>query len=347
MIAAFFDFAYYPYDFISHISFVLHMGFTFLASFLVYLLCGAIFINYAQTFLSTVVRNWTPQSHQSKNNTPTMGGLLIMTALFVGIIVSAARCFSIYTCLAIIICLGFSCIGGIDDWYKIVYRAGISARVKFFSQIVISAISMVLLLMSTSFDTRIMIPFFASQGVEIGLFLYGVWGTFLLVATSNAVNLTDGLDGLATGCLIPNYLFFTGICMLHLGILSNVSAAFIGAAVIGALIGFSWFNVHPARIFMGDVGSLPLGALLAYLALISKCEILLAFTGGVFVIETLSVILQVASYKIRKKRLFRMAPFHHHLELGGWPETWVVARFTIVSYILCIVATMVYLSSYL
>lgn len=184
---------------------------------------------------------------------------------------------------------------------------------------------------------------------SLGL-LFVPWAMFLLIGASNAVNLTDGLDGLAIGSLISNFATFTGLLYvsghavfasyLHIPFMGNAEVAVIGATLIGASLGFLWYNTYPAQIFMGDVGSLALGSGLALMALMAKQELLLAIAGGLFVLETLSVILQVWSYKLRKKRIFKMAPLHHHFELLGWPEAQITVRFALVSLILCLISLM-------
>ena len=222
-----------------------------------------------------------------------------------------------------------------------------AAGVKFGLQI-LSALSVVVLwLATTGVSTTVTVPFFKSLQPDIGWWFIP-WAVFLIVGTSNAVNLTDGLDGLAIGSLMPNFLIFSLIAYLagHAGIATYLYIPFahtgeiavIGAILIGASLGFLWYNAYPAQLFMGDVGSLALGASLALMALMAKQELLLALSGGLFVFETLSVIIQVLSMRFRGKRVFHMAPIHHHFELLGWPEAKITTRFGIISLVLCLVA---------
>jgi len=199
----------------------------------------------------------------------------------------------------------------------------------------------------TSFSTELIFPFFKHCRPDLGLFFIP-WAVFILVGCSNAVNLTDGLDGLAIGSLLPNFATFTLICYLagHYGIAHYLQIPFagtaeivvIGAILIGASLGFLWYNAYPAQIFMGDVGSLALGAGLALMAIMAKQELLLSISGGLFVLETVSVMVQVLSVRYLGKRIFKMAPIHHHFELLGWPESRITTRFGIISLVLCLLA---------
>ena len=208
------------------------------------------------------------------------------------------------------------------------------------------AISM-LLVMTSTVSTSVSFPFFKHLNPDLGWLFIG-WAMFVIVACSNAVNLTDGLDGLASGVLLPNLATFAFLCYaashfiiahyLHIPFTANPEITVIGGALIGAVLGFLWFNAHPAQIFMGDVGSLSLGAALALMALMAKQEILLAIAGGIFVIETVSVMLQVLSFRYRGKRIFKMAPIHHHFELQGMHETKITTRFIIISIVLCLLS---------
>lgn len=309
-----------------------------LSSFGLSILLGNLFISKWRNWLQAGVRSWTPQSHQQKSSLPTMGGLFIfasiLLSLFLWADLSSPYLWLFVACLTL-----FGAIGGLDDWSKIKKREGISARVKFRLQIGAGVVCMIGLFSLTSFSATLHIPCM-QWTPNLGLF-YVPWGVFVLVAMSNAVNLTDGLDGLATGSLIPNYVFWGllasgiyGISGGYLPVLPELMV--IAAAVVGSLAGFFWYNAHPARVFMGDVGSLSLGAGLAFMALMAKYELLLVISGGIFVAETLSVILQVASVKLRGKRLFKMAPIHHHFELVGWSETKIVTCFTAITFFLCL-----------
>ncbi len=240
-------------------------------------------------------------------------------------------------------CTCFGVIGFLDDWSKILGKKGISAKKKFYMQIMSATIISALWYFFVNPDTTLCVPFLKNLHPALG-FLIIPWATGIMIATSNAVNLTDGLDGLATGPLLCNFATFSIIAYLagHAKFASylfipyagTAELAIIGGAMIGALLGFLWYNAHPAQIFMGDVGSLPLGAGLALIAIMARQELLLLISGGIFLMETVSVILQVLSFKFLGRRIFRMAPIHHHFELLGWQETKIVIRFWIISIIL-------------
>ncbi|NBX77785.1 phospho-N-acetylmuramoyl-pentapeptide-transferase [bacterium] len=241
----------------------------------------------------------------------------------------------------------FGGIGLLDDVYKIRFKRGISARLKFRLQLLASILVTIAWLGAKRVDCMICLPFIKSWLIPVGLFIVP-WAMFVLIGTSNAVNLTDGLDGLAIGSLIINFSVFSVISYLaghaefshylHIPFADSAEVVVVGAALIGASLGFLWFNAHPAQIFMGDVGSLSLGGALALMALISRQELLLGISGGLFVLETVSVILQYISVKYFKKRIFKMAPIHHHFELLGWPESQITMRFTIISMVLGLLA---------
>jgi len=241
----------------------------------------------------------------------------------------------------------FGALGAWDDWNKIKQQKGISAKTKWYAQIVISAIIALLLVITHAIPTTVSFPFFKNLNPSIGL-LFIPWVIFVLVGTSNAVNLSDGLDGLAMGSLIPNFATYAIISYaagnfiiasyLHIPFVDCGEMAVIAATLAGAALGFLWYNCYPAQIFMGDVGSLSLGAGLALIAIMCKQELLLPIAGGLFVLETISVMIQVFSYKQFGKRIFRMTPIHHHFELLGWPESKVTARFGIISIVLCLLA---------
>ncbi len=319
-----------------------------LTSLIFSFLWGEKFIEFSKQFFRAKARAWTPESHRMKDDMPTMGGVFIL-------------CVVICTCLLwcnltkkelwifLASLLSFGAIGGWDDWNKINYKKGISARNKLFLQCICALFIMSMIVYALHFSTTVSIPFFKWLNPDIGLFFIP-WGMFLLVGTSNAVNLTDGLDGLAIGSLIPNFATFSIIAYAagHYGIASYLHIPFahsaelsvIGSALVGASIGFLWYNTYPAQIFMGDVGSLALGTSLALMALMTKQELLLPIAGGLFVIEALSVIIQVFSYKYLGKRMFKMAPIHHHFELLGWQESKITIRFCIISFILCLLTLM-------
>lgn len=289
-----------------------------------------------------VVRDDGPRSHLTKSGTPTMGGLLILVSLTVSVLLWQDLSNS-FTWIALASLLGFGLIGFLDDYLKIFRKSsdGLQARFKFTAQTLLSLLIMVFLYLNANEHTTLLyLPFFKNPVLDMGVF-YIPFGMLLLVGTSNAVNLTDGLDGLATGLVLLVGITFAIISYLagradyaaYLQIPylpESAELTILCAALTGASIGFLWYNAHPAEVFMGDTGSLSLGGLIGVLALMTKKEILLIVIGGVFVLEALSVIIQVGSYKLRKKRVFRMAPLHHHFEKKGWDETKVVVRFWIL-----------------
>ncbi len=297
------------------------------------------------------VRSDGPESHQSKSGTPTMGGLLIILAVAVAVLLWSDL-HNLYTWLALGSLLLFGLIGFLDDVLKIKYRNsdGLPAWVKFWSQVLVaSAAALVLYFTGNPETTRLYVPFFKFAVVDLGV----AWlplAIIYVVYWSNAVNLADGLDGLATGLMIIALIAFSILTYLsgRADWSAYLSIPFIkgsgeltvfNLALIGACVGFLWFNSHPAEIFMGDVGSLALGGVLGVLSLIVKKEVLLLVIGGVFMMEVLSDVLQVGYFKLTKgRRLFKMAPIHHHFELKGWKETKVVTRFWILGGIFAIVA---------
>src|SRR5215471_6622264 len=286
------------------------------------------------------IREDTPQRHQTKQGTPTMGGVLILAALL-GTTLLWANLGNRYIWVAVLTTAGFGAIGVWDDWKKIRTRKGLPARAKLGLQIVFwqSAVN---------WTPVLAIPFLKGWVVNLG-WLWIPFAMLVVIGASNAVNLTDGLDGLAIGPVIMAGGAFGVLAYLtgnfraadYLKIL-NVRGAgeltvFCGA-LIGAAIGFLWFNCHPAEVFMGDAGSLALGGAIGTLAVLTKAELLLPLIGGLYVVEALSVIIQVASFKMTGRRVFRMAPLHHHYELSGWPEPKIVVRFWIVSFALALLA---------
>ena len=288
------------------------------------------------------VRTDGPRTHLAKSGTPTMGGVLIIIALAVSMILWQ-EITSLYTWTVLLAAGGFGVLGFVDDFLKITRgnSDGLRAGVKFSGQIVVSfAVMLLIVITGNSETTRLYIPFFKNAVLDMGL-LYIPFGMLLIAGMSNAVNLTDGLDGLAAGLVIIAAAAFAALAYLtghsefaqylYIPFLSGSGELTISAAaMLGASVGFLWFNTHPAEVMMGDTGSLTLGGLLAVFALMLKKEILLLIIGGVFVIETLSVIIQVLYFKRTGRRVFRMAPLHHHFELSGWAESKVVARFWII-----------------
>jgi phospho-N-acetylmuramoyl-pentapeptide-transferase len=302
-------------------------------------------LNYHQ--IGQVVRTDGPQSHFSKAGTPTMGGALILVSIVLSTLIWADLS-NAYVWVTMLVTVLFGAIGWVDDFRKVFRKdpRGLPAKWKYFWQSVIG-LGAALFLYYTATDpvqTAYIVPFFKDVAIETGL-LFVVITYFVIVGSSNAVNLTDGLDGLAIlptvmvgGALgIIAYLSGHAEFSVYLNIPTVTGAGelviFCGA-LLGAGLGFLWFNTYPAQVFMGDVGALALGAALGIVAVISRHEIVLFIMGGIFVMETVSVILQVASFKLTGKRIFRMAPLHHHFELKGWPEPRVIVRFWIITVML-------------
>ena len=290
------------------------------------------------------IRSDGPSTHLSKAGTPTMGGVLILFSLTFATLLLADLT-NAHVWLALGVTLGFGMVGFIDDYQKLTRHnsAGISGRQKLAAQFVIALVAAIVLAFLPGFSSTVTVPFLKDVRPDLGWF-YIPFATLVVVGASNAVNLTDGLDGLAIGPVIitgATYAIFTYVSG-HIEIAKYLQIPYIpGAGEVavfcGALaaagLGFLWFNAYPAQMFMGDIGSLSLGSALGMAALISKQEVVLVIAGGVFVVEAASVIFQVGSYKLRKKRIFRMAPLHHHFELLGWPEPLIIVRFWIVSII--------------
>lgn len=294
------------------------------------------------------VRDDGPQTHLVKAGTPTMGGALILMSIVLTTLLWADLS-NRYIWVVLLTTLGFGVIGWIDDYRKVVYRnpKGLPASVKFFWQSVIAIVVAVYLALTAemSAQTDMIVPFFKEIAIPLGVTGFVILTYFVIVGTSNAVNLTDGLDGLAImptvmiSSALAVFAYVTGhvVFAKYLGIpyIPNTGelSVFCGA-LAGAGLAFLWFNAYPAEVFMGDVGALALGAALGIVTVIVRQEIVLVIMGGVFVVEALSVMLQVASFKLLGKRIFRMAPLHHHYELKGWKENQVVVRFWIITLIL-------------
>ena len=300
--------------------------------------------------LGQPVRDDGPATHLLKAGTPTMGGALILTAISVATVLWADL-ENTYVWVVLFVTLSFGVIGYIDDYKKLVLQdpAGISAAQKIFWQSSAAIIAAVALYVTATDEaqTSLLIPYFKDLAIPLGLFQVVVT-YFFIVGFSNAVNLTDGLDGLAimptvlVGGALGLFAYLTGNTIFsgYLGIpyIAGTGEIMVFcAALAGAGLGFLWFNTYPAQVFMGDIGALSLGAALGVVAVIVRQEIVLAIMGGVFVVETLSVIIQVASFKLTGKRVFRMAPLHHHFELKGWAEPKVIVRFWIITFILVLV----------
>ena len=283
------------------------------------------------------IREEGPQSHMKKAGTPTMGGLIFLLAIIVSTVVMAMifDLFTTQTIVLLLVLVGFGVIGFLDDGLKVIFKRnlGLTSLQKLIGQIVI-AIAAFLLLRLGSFDTAIAIPY-TDISVDLGI-LYVAFLIFWLVGFSNAVNLTDGLDGLVSGTASIAYAAFGVIALFN----DQTDIALFAFTVTGALLGFLIFNANPAKVFMGDTGSLALGGALAMISVLVKQELLLLLVGLVFVIETLSVILQVGSFKLRKKRIFKMSPIHHHFELSGWSEWKVVLVFWSTGCIVALIAVL-------
>lgn len=296
------------------------------------------------------VRNDGPQSHLSKAGTPTMGGALIILSIAISTLLWADLA-NRYVWIVLIVTLIFGAVGWVDDWRKVVEKnsRGLPARWKYLWQSVggLGAASVLYFTAQSPAETQLIVPIFKDVAIDMGIFFI-VFTYFVIVGTSNAVNLTDGLDGLA---IMPTVMVAGALAVfaylsghirfadyLHIPYIagSGELIVFCGA-IVGAGLGFLWFNTYPAQVFMGDVGALALGAALGVVAVIVRQELVLVIMGGVFVMETVSVILQVASYKLTGRRIFRMAPIHHHFELKGWPEPRVIVRFWIITVILVLV----------
>ncbi|OFV91901.1 MAG: phospho-N-acetylmuramoyl-pentapeptide-transferase [Acidobacteria bacterium RIFCSPLOWO2_12_FULL_65_11] len=300
--------------------------------------------------IGQVIRQEGPTSHRPKAGTPTMGGLLILTAAIVPTLLWADLT-NAYVWIAVLTTAAFGCVGFADDYLKIAGRShhGLRPRYKLGWQLLIGVAAGLLLLVLEDrglYNTRLIFPFFKRLIPDLG-WGYVLFAAFLLTAESNAVNLTDGLDGLAISLFAIAAAAYTALAyvvghrvLAEYLLISHFSLAgeltvFCGA-LVGASLGFLWYNSYPAEIFMGDVGSLALGAALATVAILIKQELLLLMVGGVFMLEALSVVVQVASFKLTGQRVFRMAPIHHHFELMGWSEPKVISRFVIVAIILAL-----------
>jgi len=335
---------------------------------LIALLIGPYVIQKLREFqIGQYIREDGPQSHQKKSGTPTMGGVLIVIAILLPTVLWSDPA-NPFVWIAVFATLAFGAVGFADDYIKVVKRRnlGLTARAKLAGQAIAAllvAVSLVILQQFKMFSTAMMVPFAKSLRPDLlwhwpmhvphlaflAFVPFAAWVIFVLMGSSNAVNLTDGLDGLAIGCTI--------IAAAALAVLTYVSGHVVFAdylelqrmpqvaeltvfcgSMVGASIGFLWYNAHPAEIFMGDVGSLALGGAIGTVAIIIRQELLLIFIGGIFIVEAVSVMLQVGSYKLRKKRIFKMAPLHHHFEQLGWSESKIIARFWILALVFALFA---------
>jgi phospho-N-acetylmuramoyl-pentapeptide-transferase len=296
------------------------------------------------------IREDGPETHQKKAGTPTMGGVLILFAIIVSTLLWTDLS-NRYIWIVLWATIGFGAIGFVDDYLMQIKKRskGLSARSKFILQWIVAVTTGGFVYANPAFSLEMTVPFFKNIHPDLG-WGYIVFAAFVIIATSNAVNLTDGLDGLAIGAFVvasATYMFFAYVAghsriahYLQINFVSGCGeiAIFCGA-MVGAGLGFLWFNAYPAQVFMGDVGSLSLGGAIGTVAVITKQEILLVLVGGLFVIETLSVIFQVSFFKMTNgRRIFKMAPLHHHFELKGWPEPKVIVRFWIIAIALAMIS---------
>ena len=325
-------------------------GIAFFLALLFTLVLMPKFIRWAQRTSSVQpINEWAPERHQGKAKTPTMGGVVFIGATIVASLFTI-RFDNLYAIGALLTLFLFALIGFQDDFAKIKQHenlAGLKARTKMALQIFSALVVTAFLCFVADFNTDFYVPFVKNPLFDMGAFAIILW-ILVIVATSNAVNLTDGLDGLAT---VPSIVALTTFSIIIYAIgNAKISAyllipnfpvgevAIVSSALIGSLAGFLWYNCHPAEVFMGDSGSLTIGAFLGYLSIISKSEILLILIGSIFVIETLSVILQVGSFRFRNKRVFLMAPIHHHFEMKNWAENKIIVRFWIIAILSNILA---------
>ncbi len=325
-------------------------GISFFIGFILTLVLMPKFIKWAKNKnANQPIYDLAPDTHQAKSKTPSMGGVVFLFSTLIAVLFTI-KFSSFYAIGAVLTLILFSAIGIKDDLGKILNnknQAGLSSRSKMLLQIVVSAI-IGLYLYFNHFSTELYVPFNKYPIVDMGIYALIFW-IFVFTATSNAVNLTDGLDGLAT---VPSifsilslsiFVYIMGHALLSQYLLvpnykGIGEVTIVAAGLVGSLIGFLWHNCHPAEVFMGDSGSLALGGFIAYMAIITKNEFLLIAIGFVFVMETISVILQVGSYKARKKRVFHMAPIHHHFEIKGWAENKIIVRFWIIALISNLIA---------
>ncbi|MGQ0384929.1 MAG: phospho-N-acetylmuramoyl-pentapeptide-transferase [Gammaproteobacteria bacterium] len=305
----------------------------------------------ARRQIGQVVREYGPDTHLGKRGTPTMGGALILVAMTAGTLLWADLS-NRFVWIALAITLAFGVIGFYDDYLKLVVKdpQGLAARWKYLWQSLAGLAAAIALWMTaaTPAETALYVPFFKEVALPMGAAAFVAFTYFVIVGSSNAVNLTDGLDGLAImPCVMVAgalgvFAYATGNVnfagYLQIPYVPGVGEVLIFVAtIVGAGLGFLWFNTYPAQVFMGDIGALALGAALGVVAVMVRQELVLAIMGGIFVLETVSVILQVASFRLRGKRIFRMAPIHHHYELKGWAEPKVIVRFWIISFMLVLV----------
>lgn len=326
-------------------------------SFMAFIIATVVSILWGKRFIALMklrqfgqtIRDEGPESHKKKKGTPTFGGVFILGSALLACLI-CGNFVSFPFLIALFVTISYFLLGGLDDYLKVLKKntKGVSARQKLLWQFSTALIASYVMIKWGVTDSQIYIPFFKDPVIDIGWF-YVPFAAFVIVGSSNALNLTDGLDGLAIGPTIISAatLGFLSYLAGHTELANYLLIPYVPdvgellvlvSAIIGAGVGFLWYNAYPAEIFMGDVGSLSLGGCLGTIAVLTKNEFLFVLIGGIFVIEAVSVILQVASFKTRGKRIFKMAPIHHHFELKGWPETKVIVRFWIVSLVFAILA---------
>ncbi len=339
------------YNFLNVLSYVTFRSIcAFLASFVVVLIFGSSFIRLLKRYQKQgqPIRDDGPASHvETKQGIPTMGGILIILSTMLGSLLFG-NLLNVQLLMSMAVFIGFGAIGAFDDYRKVSRHDyhGISGKKKFALQslIAIAGVFLVMRLVYSDHMTNVYLPIFKEIQVDLGYFFL-IWAVFVMVGSSNAVNLTDGLDGLAMGPVIISSICFAIISYLagnaifanylHMPYMPGLSEVCIFlSSLVGACLGFLWFNAPPAKVFMGDTGSVAIGGALGFIAVISKHEFLFALIGGIFVLETMSVMIQVFYFKITGKRIFLMAPIHHHFEKKGWKESTVVFRFWIISIVL-------------
>lgn len=349
-----------PFNLFRYVTF--RTGMAALIALLLSLFIGRPLIAMLRERTGMVIRKLTPERHKAKLGTPSMGGILILIAVFTSVLFTA-RLDNINVWLCLGVFFSYALIGFIDDYLKVSRKdgKGIASRFKLYAQMIIG-LSVALYLVFANpntyvfgdsavemTNTAVTVPFLSYFSLELGLVLYLLFAVIVMTGSSNAVNVTDGLDGLAIGLTFIVSAAFAGLVYLsgHAGIAGYLKIQFIPGieevavfcgALTGASLGFLWFNSHPASVFMGDTGSLAIGGVLGLISLLLKHELLLVIVGGVFVAEALSVMIQVGSFKLRKKRVFLMAPLHHHFEMKGWHENKIITRFWTIGILLALVA---------
>jgi len=321
-----------------------------LTALLICLVFGPMFIRKLRNLqVDQPIREDGPTTHFQKAGTPTMGGVLIVFSVVVSTLLWADLS-NLYIFMVLLVTISYAAIGFVDDYRKQIKKdsRGLPGRYKLLWQVIVGILVGVLLYMDPNFSTELSVPFLKDITPDLG-WLYIPFAIFVIVGTSNAVNLTDGLDGLAIGPVVivaATYLVFAYVSG-HVDFADYLLITFIPNAgelsvfcgtIVGAGIGFLWYNSHPAEIFMGDVGALSLGGAIGMVAVATKHELLLVIVGGLFVVETLSVIIQVGYFKLKKRRILKMAPLHHHFELLGWPEPKIIVRFWIISIMFALLA---------